>query len=153
MRFCSVLNTNLSESEIPEGGEFTGNGWYSCNFFGVNYSGITMEMDQYEHCVMGNAVFRRVKLLEIQAEDCNYAGSLWENAEFQGCIFEKCNFRKVKFADCIIDKTTFRNCILDETFFHEIRMSGVLFESCLIREWKEEKTEGCIFQNCIFENC
>lgn len=153
VRFCSVLNTNLSGSRIQKGGDFTGNGWYGCNFSGVDYSGITMEMEQFEHCVMGNAAFRRVRLLEIQAKDCNYAGSLWENAEFRECVFEQCNFRKVRFSDGMMDRTTFRNCILDGIFFQETRLSGVLFENCLIREWREPDTENCIFRNCTFENC
>lgn len=151
--FCSMLDTNLSASRIVEGGEFTGNGWYRCNFSGIDYSRITMDMEQYEHCSLGNASFRQIQMLEVQAKDCNYAGTLWENAEFQECVFEKCNFRKARFINGRMDKTLFAECILDETVLDGITRSEVSFRNCMFRGWKEEWSKDCIFQNCTFENC
>lgn len=153
VRFCSVLHTNLSDSRIQKGGDFVGNGWDSCNFSGICYNEITVEMDQYEHCVMGNASFHHMLMLEIQARDCNYAGSLWDNTEFQGCVFEKCNFRKARFRNGRMDKTLFLDCVFDETVLEGIKRSDVIFRNCLLRGWVEEWMEGCIFQDCTFENC
>ena len=153
IQFCSVLHTNLSGSRIRDRGAFIGNGWYGCSFSGSDYSGIRMVMEEYKGCVLGNSVFRYVQMVELQAEGCNYTGSRWYDSEFCKCAFRGCCFRKTGFLRGRIDETTFLDCVFDEALLEGTELSGVIFRNCFFRAQKEERPDGCSFQNCTFEKC
>lgn len=152
IRFCSIINTNLASGRISEGGELIGNGWDGCNFTGIDYRGVTMDMERYERCAMGNASFHQVRLLEVRVRDCSYAGTLWENAELLDCVFETCNFRKARFIGGMMERTLFLDCIFDDTVLEGTKRSDVTFRNCTFRGRKGEWTKDCTFQDCTFES-
>lgn len=151
VRFTSVLHSNLSGLRILNGGDWTGNGWKGCNFFGTAFYGIIMEVELYERCTIGNALFSHAQMLEIHARECNYAGSQWEYSGLEDCRFEACNFRKASFTNGKIERTLFQNCIFDGTILEKTVFSGVIFRNCLFRDCRTGRPEGCVFQNCSFE--
>lgn len=151
VRFCSVLNTNLSESRIRNGGDFLGNGWYECHFSGAEFRGLVMDREEYRGCFLGNSVFCRVRMTQIRAKGCNYAGSRWEAAEFNGCTFRECSFRGAVFTGGYMSGTVFWNCVFDKTDMSGLEMRDVTFRECRFYGWTEEKTNGCIFLDCTFE--
>lgn len=153
VRFCSLFRMNLSGSRILKGGDFTGNGWKDCNFFGADFTGLTMEVESYAQCAAGNSSFRHVRMLEVHGKDCNYAGSRWEKVQMDRCVFERCSFRKAVLVKCVVERTRFRDCILEEAVLEEAELSNVVFENCLFRGLEPEHMKGCIFQGCAFEKC
>lgn len=152
VRFCTLFHGNLSGSRIRFGGDFTGNGWEQCQFTGIDYTGLAMEMDTYCHCMFGNARLSNIQMLEIKAENCSFAGSTWKDVTVRNSTFTDCNFRKVYMEGCMIEKTSFEGCMFDEAVLEGIKYSDVVFKNCRFEERQKEKIKGCIFLECTFEN-
>ena len=135
VRFCSALDTNLSESVIREGGDFTGNGWERCVFSGADYADLTMEQEIYASCIFGNARFCGIQMMESQVRACNFTGSSFIDAKISDCIFDRCVFRKTRFVRAQIMKTVFRGCIFDRPQMEGIAVTDTVFQSCFFEGW------------------
>lgn len=149
-RFCSLFHANLSGSRIHTGGDFTASRWEDCQFTGIDYTGLAMEMNTFRRCMFGNAKLCDIRMLEIKAKDCSFAGSVWKDAKMQDSIFTDCNFRKVHMEGCRMEGNCFENCIFDK-ILKEAACSEVVFKSCYFMEAEETKAEGCTFLDCTFE--
>lgn len=151
MRFCSVLDSNLSGTAVETGGDFAGNGWIACNFFGARYAGLDVDMEQYEGCSMGGMKLVRARCREIRVKDCGFAGSFFEGVRMQDCFFEECSFRRAHFCGVVMERIVFRRCIFEQTEFCRVRASETMFCECIFYGRMPELEQGYVLQNCLFD--
>lgn len=130
VRYCSVFRSSLSGVVIGAGGDFTGNGWTSCNFFGVSCKKVRVDMDRYEECAMGNMRLSECNLWEVQAESCSFAGTRWKETVIEDCTFQNCNFRSAQFSDCILRGNRFIRCVFEDAVFDDCTIEENICEDC-----------------------
>ncbi len=152
VRFCTFLGTNMAYVKILEGGTWAGDGWESCNLFRLTMERVTVEMEEFKWCSMGNTRFAEVRLEAVRFQRCALQGSLWTGTELTGCVFQDCNFRGMRFAGGKMERVKFRNCIFDETDLYDVSMRKVYFQNCRFCGGRVPQGPGCSFQNCDLEN-
>lgn len=151
VRFSSILSSNLSGSVLLSGGNFTGNGWIGCSFYGSRLKDVTAELEQYDRCCMSFLEMERARLGEIGASECVFLGGRWRDVHMRDCSFRNCNFRKFYMGNAVIEETMFRECVFDGAVFEQVRLSGVLFQKCVFLGEIKEFPVGGIFQNCLID--
>lgn len=130
VRYCSVFRSNLSGTAIESGGDFTGNGWTACNFFGVSYRKVRVDMDQYEECTLGNMRLAECSLWEVRAKGCSFAGTGWKETVIEDCTFQNCSFRNAQFSGCILRGNRFIRCVFEDAVFDGCTQEQNVCEDC-----------------------
>lgn len=151
IRFCSVLNSNLAYTKILEKGNLAGNGWISCNFYGAVFKNLTMVMEQYDRCSLGNVELDRTECRRLRARDCSFAGGSWTEVLIQESTFRNCDFRGVEMKDIRLDRTVFCGCIFSSVIPEHIQMEGVIFQNCRFCGQINGLSWGYTFENCCFD--
>lgn len=151
MRFCSVLACNLSGTSVRAEGNFAGNGWMACSFFGARYTGLVVEMEQYDRCSMSGIVLEQTCCRKIVVKGCGFAGSVFKEVRLYDSFFEGCSFRRAHFCKINIRNTVFSRCIFEYTEFCQAAASKTVFRECIFYGGMPELKEGYILQNCTFD--
>lgn len=134
VRFNSVFESTFAYMQIPEGGNFTGNGWEQCNFFKCDIAGLKMILDRFRRCSFGSACFAEICCDEITVRECFFAGSSLDSAKIDKCRFENCNFREMRICGSVLDRCVFIRCIFDGVSMEESILRGARFTECIFRD-------------------
>lgn len=130
IRYCMGISSNLAGVHVDNGGDFTGNQWKSCTFFGLTCKNVRVDMNKYEKCAMGNMRLDGCTLWEITADECNCAAGIWKDTLIEDCTFRKCSFRNAQFLRCTIKGSRFVDCVFDGAVFTDCILSENRFENC-----------------------
>lgn len=145
LEFCSLLGINMAYMQVQGGGSFLGNGWESCNLFGLALRDVTVEMDRFRRCSMGSTDFRGVRLEDVRFCGCSFAGSVWTGTVVEGGVFQDCSFRGMRLQKVRFRKTVFQKCVLDDCCLEAVTMEMVRFQGCTIRDVKGMPEQGVRF--------
>lgn len=148
MQFCSVLTANLSGMLIEKDGYFVGNGWYGCNFFGMESKKVYICRDEYENCNMGGLKLSGAEGQELKARMCSFTDIEFRNVCIYSASFQKCSFRNIRLEGAELFGTVFSDCVFCGPGLEKLPMSECVFRNCTFREY-----EGGIFPGAVFENC
>ena len=100
---CSLIET-----------EFSGSNIYRCDFFGADFTGVTVKSGGFEKNVITNTVWNRTSFINTHIVDIVIEGTL------ESCSFENCKFTRV----------TFRNATLIDNFFKCKTFKRINFIDC-----------------------
>ncbi len=151
IRFCSVLASNLSLTEVSGCANLMGNGWISCNFYGVHCQRLLMMMEQYDRCSMGNVELSCVEGEKLQAKNCTFTGGSLKEVLIQRSTFLHCDFRCMELVNVRLVKIVFSGCVFDRIRPEHVRMEEVLFQKCRFLSRIAAESWGYTLQNCIFD--
>lgn len=132
--------------------DFTGKGFFGCDFSNSLYAGISSTAVQTKLCNFSFTTFTDCNLSNSKSLFCSYAGSKLAHVIFTGSdmiqnnfcgissfqsSFDDSNLYSSYFVKSKLIDTSFRNCNIKETVFYEIEQENISF--------RQSNTNAAIF--------
>ncbi len=109
----------------------------------------------FEHVLLRRMNFTqsrlsKLRLLDVQLENCDLTGASWEDAHLQRIVFNSCRLMGVQLLEARCEDVVFRECTLESAIFASATFKAVRFENCSLREvvFTEADLSHTIFQRC-----
>ena len=92
----------------------------------------------------------RLRLLDVQLENCDVTGAIWEYAHLQRVVFDSCRLMGLQLLEARCEDVVLHECTLESAIFASTTFKAVRFENCSLREavFTEADLSHTVFQHC-----
>lgn len=110
-------------------------------FIGKNHALEGLVKGEYENCRFKNCQLsgvdlRHIVFMDCQFEQCDLSNAKTTDTAFKNVRFSECKLLGVQFSECseFLLEMTFTNCQLNLSSFHKLKLKGIKFTHCDLRE-------------------